>query len=645
MKYLLLSIFVFSLFYTFAIAEKINPAFSPRYRSAIMLSINKKYNNTEATIPLNAKANITSLAVNGYATFRADGFIRVILEDMSRNEYLVAELNRMVNGNQDTTYLNNYCEETVRLSNICPVCIKVYAQNAILQIDNIVVSCDTDVNSYAKAVEEDNYKDLQIQQKVTNINLYNEENNLLWLAGNTPLAAATYEQRKSMLGITDNKTNTYGIEYYVAGIFEIGSANKRYIGEQTSNCIPNFDWRNQHGKNWITSQKDQGESSMCVSFALAGTLEAMVNLYFNRILELDLSEVDVALYNLGRSSYEQAYKNGASIGSAVATCVSKGISDEESIPFVDSADYVYPSVRPESLERIFYANYKRFSNSTYVKLSEMDSLKKFLIHYGPLCSGFHYGFNHAMVLTGYRQLQAGDTLYITETTSSHPVCKRVQENDPRIGMTYWLFKNSYGTKYSTENDGYYNVLFTDDNIMLAPFALIPPITSRLYNESDRICNDEDGDGFYFWGNGSKPENCPASVPDEPDGDDSNCLKGPMNEFGYCRDLSPENADTIYIENDTYWNIEQHVYQHIVVRNCTTLKISGNTFFHNGATIFIERNGVLDLDHCILKNASINCENAANVKIRNNAKVELCESNDFIIPLGTSFEVINSTFIY
>ena len=80
MKYLFLSIFVFSLFYTFAIAEKINPAFSPRYRSAIMLNINKKFNNTEATIPLNANANITSLAINGYATFRADGFIRVYLQ-------------------------------------------------------------------------------------------------------------------------------------------------------------------------------------------------------------------------------------------------------------------------------------------------------------------------------------------------------------------------------------------------------------------------------------------------------------------------------------------------------------------------------------------------------------------------------------
>ena len=47
----------------------------------------------------------------------------------------------------------------------------------------------------------------------------------------------------------------------------------------------------------------------------------------------------------------------------------------------------------------------------------------------------------------------------------------------------------------------------------------------------------------------------------------------------------------------------------------------------------------------LHKRSINCENAANVKIQNNAKVELCGSNDFIVPLGTSFEVINSTCIY
>ena len=84
--------------------------------------------------------------------------------------------------------------------------------------------------------------------------------------------------------------------------------------------------------------------------------------------------------------------------------------------------------------------------------------------------------------------------------------------------------------------------------------------------------------------------------------------GALPFYGYIRMkiINGGRKRTIYIENDTYWNIEQHVYQHIVVRNCTTLKISGNILFHNGATIFIERNGVWDLDHCILKNASYKC---------------------------------------
>ncbi|MCK9311971.1 MAG: hypothetical protein M0P26_06810 [Bacteroidales bacterium] len=65
-----------------------------------------------------------------------------------------------------------------------------------------------------------------------------------------------------------------------------------------------------------------------------------------------------------------------------------------------------------------------------------------------------------------------------------------------------------------------------------------PITSLNYTDTDIVCADRDGDGYYYWGIGSKPTHCPLCAPDEPDGDDSNPNLGPMDEYGYCAEITP-----------------------------------------------------------------------------------------------------------
>lgn len=70
-----------------------------------------------------------------------------------------------------------------------------------------------------------------------------------------------------------------------------------------------WDWRNRHGANdpsspyfddddsgftgWITPIKNQAEPTGCGScsaFGTFGSFEAMINLYYNQHLDLDLSE-------------------------------------------------------------------------------------------------------------------------------------------------------------------------------------------------------------------------------------------------------------------------------------------------------------------------------------------------------------------
>ena len=83
---------------------------------------------------------------------------------------------------------------------------------------------------------------------------------------------------------------TGGVEYYADGIFEIGDIEDTVIprsGTSSLSFVDNFDWRNIHGKNWITSNKHQGDSGFCSAFTAIGTVEALTRLYFNQLIDID----------------------------------------------------------------------------------------------------------------------------------------------------------------------------------------------------------------------------------------------------------------------------------------------------------------------------------------------------------------------
>lgn len=73
------------------------------------------------------------------------------------------------------------------------------------------------------------------------------------------------------------------------------------------------------------------------------------------------------------------------------------------------------------------------------------------------------------------------------------------------------------------------------------------VFSQVLNDNDIVCSDDDEDGYYFWGVGPKPSNCPSWIPNEPDGDDSDSCLGPIDEYGIC--------DTLTINPAITWNID------------------------------------------------------------------------------------------
>ena len=73
---------------------------------------------------------------------------------------------------------------------------------------------------------------------------------------------------------------------------------------------------------------------------------------------------------------------------------------------------------------------------------------------------------------------------------------------------------------------------------MPPYYAETPIYSITLTDQDIVCEDADGDGYYYWGIGQKPANCPYWVPNIPDGDDSNINLGHMDPYGNISNLYP-----------------------------------------------------------------------------------------------------------
>ena len=156
--------------------------------------------------------------------------------------------------------------------------------------------------------------------------------------------------------------------------------------------------------------------------------------------------------------------------------------------------------------------------------------------------------------------------------------------------------------------------------------------------NDIICEESDGDGYFFWGLGPKPASCPSWVPDEPDGDDSDYTKGPMDEYGWLLDLNPDNNDTLYIDTDTIWNTYRYQHRHVCIRNNATLSVSDTVRCYQGVSFSIQANATLRVKGGTMVDADIKAQTGSNVKIQNNGRIIPRTNRDFYIPIGASMQI-------
>ena len=587
---------------------------------------------------LDDSKSIVGLSLTGKIFLHSKkSFGRVVLMDKDGNEYLALEMSRLFN-DKDSLSLINYCEETKILPNIYPSKLLFYSSDAVIDISSITLK--TFHGDGKQHLTQAEYKNISEQQKrmqveviVNNINENNEKHNRLWRAEVTEQSLLRWEDKKRILGV-DGECPPIGFEYYSSGIFEFGDAeDSQPTMRNSSTYVESFDWRNRHGINWMTPVKHQSTGGGCWAFAAVGVTEALVNLYFNQKIDYDLSEQEVISCSGCGSNLLGGYE-----GSALNWISSHGISEENSFPFSNSDE---PCSNKGSFSELI-----TMSGTSFVRnhtINNNDSVKKALIKYGPLTSGFMYNdgsyHGHAMTLVGYSVIHEGDTIRFFGGYGQSPDnFVVIQNGDSRIGKTYWIFKNSYGTNMNFEHKGYSYIIFNDQSCFRTPYYATMPIASQLYSESDIAITDNDGDGFFCWGIGQKPSYCPSWIPDQQDGDDNDYVIGPMDDFGNVYNLAAHVYDPVSVTSNTMWTIKRYIYNNIIVPTGVTLTIQDDVIFYNGAKITLE-GGCLHVDGGHLTNAVIDNSNSttSNVIISNGGIIDKAPNTSFEIPVGTTFQ--------
>lgn len=263
-----------------------------------------KYSFTKRdTIILKDIKPISGMSITGQVNFMAEkSLVRIVLIDIKGKDYLVYENSPYI-ANSDIVCFTKSCRETALLNAVTPFALKIIVKNAIVSIDAIQYALWNNDNSLNNIKFKSNsIRQLQTQNIAQQINTYNAAHHKLWIAGETPLTAMSYEELKTLYCGQDNYESN-GYEYYIGGFFEIPSSKSTQENLESSivrnNFVSNFDWRNRHGINWMTPVKNQQMpvnphgNGGCWSFAPIGVTEAILNLYYNRKVDLDLSEQDI----------------------------------------------------------------------------------------------------------------------------------------------------------------------------------------------------------------------------------------------------------------------------------------------------------------------------------------------------------------
>lgn len=618
-----------------------------------------------AEYPLDNTSAIAGMSISGRSQLNSDtSLVRVLLVDNQGKSYLVYEDFYLTASNMD---FQDMAFETAYLDSVVPNQLKIIIRDATFYLNDIAYDyADEALTRNSLSVRKALAKQQQQTQEeymIDRWNEYNEANNALWFAGRTVLSSLPYETKKSVLGATNDAYQSDGLEYYVGGIFYMrsydDSSKNRFIVDSIpisvipsyNTYVESFDWRNRHGRNWMTSIKNQLEpvqidsvgNGGCWAFAACATVEAKINLQFNQLLEYDLSEQELGSCTTGNLFLKQITKGadgkfdtihgGGYASQAFEHMKLNGIVTEECMPFQNN-EYVPCNNKCDIPTDVITIDQYKYRTS-----HNQDTLKHYLINHGPFYGTVHNKWlGHAMCLCGYGTLQVGDSvMYLPQSTK--PVINYIEEGNTLIGKTYWIYKNSAGINNADDFDGYFCVIFEKDSFQSSFTFINSTIQSRVYNSDDVVCEDRDGDGYYFWGLGEKPAHCPSCAPDTPDGDDSNPNLTVMNEYGQFLPMLTRTEEMIF--TSTTWNTNDTLCGDVYIQDNATLTITNASItLHPLSHILVEEGSTLIVDNATIVNAEIIVQDGGSLIIRNNGIIQQGEDDKVDIQLGGTLQIIS-----
>ena len=530
------------------------------------------------------------------------------------------------------------------LDGIVPSKLHITVKNATVQIHNLYTSQSRLLTTKGILKSETDIRKDQIGDIVDCINAYNKSHGKLWRAGVTDASLVRYESRGDFVGTDDVYLSN--LKYYADGVYDIGETDEASTVMSTTSYVSDFDWRYMHGRNILTPAKNQGNSGYCTAFAIASTLEARANLYYNKVQlypgqYVDLSEQDI-VYDYARAGYKNIsdiYSTGMDIGGAYEVVKSYGVLDEASVPFIDAKQSTIPS-RPignECLQISSYAYKNGYSESN------AEAFKGVLINNGPATVSFGTATNwHAVTLAGYHTIKEGDTISQIKIPSEGglfaPIV--VPANSPFIGKTYWVVKDNYGLDAEGRHEGYMYLYFKSYSRLGDLYYTESPIVMRNLTDDDIVIEDLDGDGYFNWGIGPRPDDrLPAWAEQEEDGDDSKKLKGPMDQYGFISDLS--YSEPVYVVDHDMTDTElaesiggRFIRRHIRINPGVTLTVTGALCLHSTKSIYMYSNSVLHINGGSFTDLGmIKSGNGSLLKIDNGGQILHYKRNEFSLPVG------------
>lgn len=584
----------------------------------------------DTILTLDNRSEITALSISGICVLHHDGdsYVRVTLVDDHYYEYLVYE-NYPLLSEELTTRFTDTAIETVLLDGITPKCLKVTMKDATLELESVNCYRGSSSNKLSAKRPEEIQKE-QVQYIVDRLNTNLRMRNMTWRAGMTSMAEKTYEEKKLMFG--GDLPQLHGFEYYAGGIFVMpgalestGNANAR--SATTNTYVSEWDWRDRHGKNWMTDVRDQGHCNSCWAFSAIASLEAYINLYYNDTIYYDLSEEEIiSCSNMGCS--------GADPSDAFDSIKVNGVVNEDCFPYRGYAQDCIHFLDPD--ERVTIENYQE---RDYRVEGDITSVKQVLFK-NPITMAVQC-WNHSMTATGYKTIAHGDTIYLGSLSKNDSVVIDSTQHQSLIGRTAWLLKNSWNTSWG--KGGYCYLVFDIGNASWISYP-IGSITCLRKNDTNIVVSDADGDGYYFWGlHDNKPSWCPGWVPDTKDGDDSDHTKGKLylespHIIGDLEILNPDGNTTLQITGNVTYSTRQSKYSHIRINSNATLTVTNILNLFGRVTITIESGGELVIDGGVVTNADIAFSTGGKLKIKNGGKLVMRTNTDFEAPIGALVEI-------